>query len=400
MKGKPLATFSGLERVARCPGSVALPHANYSTGYSTRGTALHAYLEAIPALGPEAALDVVDDEWRDAAKALDLTGLDTELQLGAEVSLAYDCENDTGRELGRGTGRDYTDVAPSEVPGTLDVVGFDRPRRRGLVIDWKMGWQAAKKSIRKHWQLFAGGLVVARAYDLDEVEVQQIHVSEGERPWVKKVVLTAMELDDFAGDVQHVYREAKEMRATAEAGRIPNGLHAGDWCTYCGARDWCPVRTSLIRAVVSGDETDGLLRVTPMPAGMIPEAYRRVKAAKKILRTIEQAVFAAAAEAPILVGKDDDGTEHWLGQLVDEGNELIDGRVAHAVIAEKHGAAAADAAVTYETSKVAIDRVLKPLAERGKFAGMKREVLEAIRAKGGAVRPPREGVREYAVKPR
>jgi hypothetical protein len=391
---KAVATFSALERVAQCPGSVALPHAEYTTPASARGRALHAYLEAIPSLGGEAALDVVDDEWREAARALDLSGLDGALQLAPEVAFAYDVERDRARELGRGMRRAYADILPSEIPGTLDVVGVDVERRRGLVIDWKTGWAVGRKGIRQHWQLYAGGLVVARAYDLVEVEVQLVHVSEG-APRVQREVLSAFELDEFAADVADVYRRALEMRAQAEAGRIPDGLRAGEWCQYCPARDWCPVRTSLVRAAVAGDDVYDLLRVQPMPPSAVAEAYRRLKSAKKLLRHLEAAVYAAASEAPILVGTDDDGTEHWLGHVVDEGHEELDGAIVYAVIAARLGADVAREAVTYETTKASIDRAIKPRAARGQLAALKREILDEVRAHGGARRLIREGVREF-----
>jgi hypothetical protein len=395
----PATTFSGFERLAHCPGSIALPHATYETGYSTRGTALHGYLEAIAAVGPDEALASVPDEWRAAAAALDLTGLDDRLGLAAEVSYAYDVETDTARELGRGLNRDYRDIKPSEIPGTVDVVGVDVAGGRGIYVDWKMGWQVGRKKLRDHWQLDLGMLAIARCYGLTKMEGQLGHIREGAEPIVKRKVLEALDLDLVADDVRTAYQRALEQRRLVEDGKMPTELHAGEWCTWCGARNWCPVRTSMIRAVVSTDEFDDLMRIRPLSVGMVPEALRRVKAAKSILNAIERAIYAAAREQPIKLGVDDDGTEHWIGYILDEGNEQVAGDIADQVLTELYGADVAAQAVTRETSKAAIERVLKPLAKRGEFAGMLRNVLAGIRAKGGITRPPREGVREYPIVP-
>jgi hypothetical protein len=252
--------------------------------------------------------------------------------------------------------------------------------------------------VRNHWQIDTGALAIARTYGLDTMEGQLVFARENGPPIVKRKKLDTLDLDIIADEVRQAYDRALEQRALVDAGKMPTGLHAGDWCTYCPARNWCPVRTSMIRAVVSSDEWDDLLRIRPLSLGQVPEAYRRIRAAKKLINAIEKAVYAAAREKPILLGKDDDGTEHWLGHIVEEGDERVDGKVAHAVLAEMHGEKVANDAVALATTKAAIERVLKPIADHGKFAGMNRTVLATIKERGGITRPPSEGIREYEIK--
>ena len=67
---------------------MALPHASHSTIYTSRGTAIHAFLEDVSAIGRDAALELVDGEYRDTCEALNLDGLDLQLSLAAEVAIA------------------------------------------------------------------------------------------------------------------------------------------------------------------------------------------------------------------------------------------------------------------------------------------------------------------------
>lgn len=394
-----LGSGSQLERIAHCGGSVALPHAEHEEVSSDRGRALHKYLEAIPTVGAESAIDLVPDEWRASARALDLTGLDDRLQLAAEVALAYNVETDTARELARGAGRHYVGVTSVEVPMCLDVIGLDlgTELRRGLVVDWKTGWGGGRKSVAKHWQLYAGALALARAFQLDQVEVQLIHVSENAKPYVQRRVLELFDLDMFAAELAEVVQRAAGIRAAAAAGVVPSGLVIGAWCTHCPARNWCPARTSLIRC--AADELDDVTRIRPLTPAMVASAWHRVRAVERLVESVKSAIYAAAREQPVRLRVDDDGTEHWLGTVIDEGREELDGAVVHKVLTELHGADAANAAVTYETSKTAIEAALKPLAARGKFAAMNRDTLAAIRTAGGAKKTPRASVKEYALAP-
>lgn len=403
-----VTTGSAIERAMHCISSLALPHARFDTPASSRGTAIHKFLEKLAerdengdAISVEAALDQVDDEWRDACAALDLTGLDDHLSLTAEVAIAYNVVDDTARVLGYGDGASYSDVGEDEIPCRLDVVGMrtlDTGIRRGLVIDWKSGWYTRRKRVRSDWQLKFGALAASRAFSLDACEVQLINVGDS-LPYARRCDYGPMDLDRIAMQVAELHERALEVRAEFAAGKWPATFNMGDWCTFCPGKLFCPAHTRLIRSVMSMDEIDDVLRVSPMPPEVAADAYLRVRAARRALNVIESQVKAIAAAQPLFLGLDEFGIEHWLGRVVKAGNEKLDGAAVYAAVEHVLGEDAADDATTLTSTKKQIESAIKAHVKRGEGARTMRAVLEHVRASGGASRTPRENIEEYAVKP-
>lgn len=411
---------SAIERAMNCIASVALPHADHTSVDSDRGTVLHEFLEDIPKVGLERALTGVPAEWREACEALNLEGLDHVLAGGgggAEIALAFDCESGAVRELGRGRGRAYGDVRPSEIPATLDVVriAIVGGRRIGLVIDWKTGWTMRGKKVSGNWQLDFGALLVMRAFECDEVNVQLIHVGELVKPWTSRGLLTSTDADLVAEEVQELYRRALPLRVAAEErGQIParSNFRMGVWCDYCPAKRFCPPQMTLIRAVSSGDEFDELMRITPIPDGQLAEAWRRLRFAKKIVSMLEAAIKAAASDHMIDLGEDADGLHHWLGPVVVEGKELLAGDVVYNAIidaaaagdlvldgpAEELAEGIAEAATKLTATKKDLEAAIRAVTPKGKGAANLRAVLELVRARDGATRTVKIEPREIVTK--
>lgn len=397
---KYLTSGSAIERVAICKASVALPHAHHETEYTQRGTAIHSFLEACSKVGRDDALAQVDEEWRDSCAELNLDGLHEQLSLAAEVALAYDVETDTARELGRGEGRAYDSVTESEIPATLDVVGC-RPivdGRRGLVIDWKSGFSTRRK-IEHVVQLDFGALCVARAFGCDIVEVQLIHVHEGFAPWVQRKVIEGWEIDAFASYVRDIYDECKVLRAEMRAGKLPTDYSTGSWCDRCGARQWCPAQTSLLRSVLSKDLLDGPLRMSPIPPSVLAQLWNDLHAAQSVLSLAKAKVLAYASQTTISLGKNADGHDRWIGKVLAEGNEKIDGEIAYDVLSEMLGEDVALAATKVTASKKDIDAAIKLAVPRGKGAEKIREVYAELRVRDGAKRVWKQDVKEFTTKP-
>lgn len=410
---------SAIERAMNCIASVALPHADHTSTDSDRGTVLHEFLEDIPRVGRERALTGVPSEWREAAEALNLEGLDHLLvgTGGSEIALAFDCETGAVRELGRGRGRAYGDVKPSEIPATLDVVRIAvvDGRRIGLVVDWKTGWTMRGKKVSGNWQLDFGALLVMRAFECDEVHVQLIHVGELVKPWTSRAMLTSSDTDILADEVMELYQRALPLRRAAEEnGQIPAraNFRMGEWCTYCPAKRFCPPQTTLIRAVASGDEFDQLMRITPIPDGALAEAWRRLGFAKKLLAMLETAIKAAASDHMIDLGEDAQGLHHWLGPVVVEGKEMLAGDVVYNAIidaassgalvldgpAEELADGIAEAATKLVATKKDLEAAIRAVSPRGKGAANLRAILELVRDRGGATRTTKIEPREIVTK--
>lgn len=389
-----LATGSSIERLVRCPSSIALPHVRFETPYSNRGTAIHAFFEDVARNGREAALAAVDDEYRDVCWSLNLDGLDMQLQLAAEVALAYDCIRDTGRELGRGQGRIYDDVTSDEIPCALDVVGVKLvpAGRRGLVIDWKTGWTTKKKRVASDWQVRFGALAAARTFDLDIVDVQLIHVSEDMPPWIQRGSYSAFAIEQTAAEVQAFHQVALNVRDQYLAGETPKDFNTGEWCDYCPAKTFCPAWTRMLRAVIAGD-AEQLSIVSPMTPDMAGHAWREIERIEKILKVVKGQIYGLAKSMPVHLGETADGMHRWLCEVLAEGNESFDGDAAYEAVAEVVGAFVKDAeigeraaseATKLTTTKKDIAAAVKGAVPRGKGAKVIDEVHKAIRERGGA----------------
>lgn len=376
---KYVTTGSAIERVWHCRQSIALPHANHETKWSERGTVLHQFLEDVAAHGSDEALELVPSEYRATARALDLSELGDQLDLAAEVAIAYDCTTDTARELGRGAGRCYDDVTEDEIPCTLDVIGSRQlpdGRLRGLVVDWKFGWKTRKR-VDTHWQLNFGALAAARAFGFDIVEIQLIHPLEDAPPIIQRALMTAWDLDRIAGEIRQLHAEALAARAEMAAGVMPKTWNTGPWCDNCPSKMFCPAQQALLRSVMAGDEFDQVLRVRPMEPEVAAQAWHRLQAAKKMLAMLEGTIRGMASQSPIYLGELD-GKHAWLGTVKTPGRTMLNGDAAYEVIAELHGEDAATAATKLVATQKDVKAALSKVVKRGQGAAAMREVLARL----------------------
>lgn len=388
----PLFTGSAIERVDLCAASVALPAVEEPSEHSDRGTAIHRYLEELPEFGPETALAGVPDEWRAACAALDLSGLETLLATagGAEIAIAVNVRTWIARELGRGVGRDYRDVTEDEVPCTLDAIRIDHPR--GLVVDYKTGW-------RRHvagWQLQFGALAAHLLWQLDEVDVQQINVSD-RAPWVRRACFSGYDFRAIRDDLARVHARALARRREHEAGRVPSEFTVGDHCRYCPARRVCPAQTAQIRGALGLATTT--LAHEEVDAAAIVELRDRVKAALKALHVLNAQIDQyVTLHGPLPIGAPDADGYHWLAEVISEGNEKITGTIARTIVSGLYGAEAGEACVTVTATKKQLETAIRAAVPRGRGAGAIKEALELIRAAGGASRKTSLAVEEVVTR--
>jgi PD-(D/E)XK nuclease superfamily protein len=381
-------TFSSLERSLRCPGWLALPHVNTTSPYAERGTAIHEYLEAIQGgADPAAALEAVPEEWRSICAAIDIDRLPK--GLAAEVAFAYDVESGKARELGRSLGRNYTGLGPTEIAGTLDVVGVSEDAV--YVLDWKTGWTDVPLPA-SNFQLRVGGLAAARAYRKGLAVLELGRIKENGAVWKPEPAeLDDFDLDAFAAEVRPVLARVRAAQEQAfERGGDPD-VTVGPWCKHCPAWQACPAQATLIARVASGADFDAFEAMKPMTKQTAGLAWAKAKEIDRLNERLKAACHAALDE----LGELELPSGMLLRTVLAEGNEQLDGRVVYQVLREMHGQELAEAAIEIDASKASITRALKAAAATGAIAPrsqakVERVILQTIRDRGGAKKPLRE----------
>ena len=161
-----------------------------------------------------------------------------DLRWQAEVRVAWDVVTGHARLLPKTkNAREYGDLAPTEVAGTIDAVGEDAVRLE--VIDWKSGYRPVE-SPRTNVQLAFYGAAIATAMGRDSARVNIA------KPGPEAVVLYEphdLDVISFAA-IQAEVRDMLDRLPTSEP-------VAGPWCDYCPARGGCPATADQVAEVIS-----------------------------------------------------------------------------------------------------------------------------------------------------
>lgn len=393
-----ITTGSGTERTVNCRASSVLPKVYREGGPDAeQGRAIHAYLESLAGgATPDDSLLVVAEEYRTACAELDIASLGADLKLSAEVSLVYCPATDTARVLGQALDRDYSTVGPDEIPMTLDLVGVDLANHRGMVEDYKSGHGPVAPA-RRNWQLLGGALALSRAYDLDEVDAAILFTRPGETVRRSKATYTAADLMGAASHLRIVAERADADRETYAAGRHVEPTE-GPWCRYCPSFYACPAKVGTIALAIGADKD---VAITPANVG---EVWDLVDRGIANLKAIKSRLIGIAAEQPLLVRVETDGTELWLGKHEKPGNEQLDAKIAIEVAAEvlsippgEMAAFQAEIAI-FDVTKKAVEESVKVRVKRGQGAPTIKRILEGVRARNGATRGTSEKVDLYTIR--
>lgn len=402
-----ISTGSALERHFACDASAALPRDHFTSVYTERGRAIHSFLQAIAELREASpgrpldeyralALATTDDEHRELMESLEVDGLDHHFNMAAEVAFAYDFENDTARELGRGA-REYGDVKPTEIPCTLDVVGVretdDGPI--GFYCDYKSGFQNTK-SITLRTQIDFGALCIARTYGCIRVEGQTANVREDFPPFVQRSAFEAFELDMFADRLREKARTWIALRAKfLDSGRLPpGGYEIGPWCDGCNSREYCTAQTSLIRRLTTPTPTtpsgvEIVDRMDAMTDEQLASLWDRIGAAQSAISMLKKRMLGLAGTRPVQLGVMPDGRVRWLGSIITPGKEKLDGESVYDAVAELHNDEVATAATKVVATKKGIDAAIKAIAPpRGKAAMLRALYAKLATIPGAIVKRP------------
>jgi hypothetical protein len=324
------------------------------------------------------------DKWKpylEIAEAIRADDLPTEL--AHEVAFAFDLITGRARELGRSIGRDYFShgLLESEIPLTVDVVGVSSDSV--FVADYKTG-RSKTTEAKNNMQVGLAAVCAAQVYGRSSAVVEVIKPSmSGGRAYRDRATLDVFALDEITARM----RGFSERRAAAMVD-VPN-VTVGDHCRYCPSYSHCPAWTSLAVRVGTGAELDDLrtISLTEENAG---QALARAKVVKKFCERIISAVYGMAAQDPIEIFP---GV--MLGEKTKQGNEVLDGTIAHSVISDLFDSDMANESAKFSVTKASIERAAR---ERGlSVAPTLTAIVEEIRIRGGSDRPDTTKIREYTI---
>jgi len=240
-----------------------------------RGHAIHLFLEnGTVTPGYEADCGEVDvDAARPKSHGIDLR----------EPTYVFDPATRAVRHLGSSLGRNYSACPKGWIPITLDRV-WVKADGVYVVDDYKTGREAPDVETL---QLALGAYCVSRIYDVDEVEVNIVHL-DGSDVYRNSRAYDSIDMADIARRVSDIARRVERDRAIVAAGGVPD-VRTGPQCRYCAAKGSCPSTTALARHVLSDGEAV-LAAVTAMGPVQVGEAWERLQRAKLFVEALERAL--------------------------------------------------------------------------------------------------------------
>ena len=361
-----MISSSKLSLVAACEGSITLPWRDAPTALSEAGTARHADDEE--AINSGSGIEEYEERWPG-------------LQWRAEVAYVYNIATDTARFAGVGIGRNYGQLDPFEVPGTIDAEG--RGNGQLVVVDRK-GFERQEPA-EQHRQVRFLALAAARYQPAERITVA-IRPELGAMDVAE--VDPVFDLRHEALRVRQLVLHSATVRSGARDGTREPQFTVGRHCRWCPAFDDCPKQKEL-RALVVRDEDDPDLAlqtfVDDESAAEVYQLWRRIGILHK---RIGEQIYRHAAVRPIPIAPG-----RMFGRLEKQGNERLDGDVVWQAVRTLHPGLE-DQAVERKATKKRLEEVLK--GRRGAVPA----VLKMVRDLGGATRSAGYEFTEYDNGPR
>jgi hypothetical protein len=389
-------TGSTLDRAAICPPSIALPQI-FTEGEPddarAKGSSTHEFLKRVSDVGRDAALAETDEIWRDRCASINVAKLADRLKLSTEVALAYNWREDTARLLEPVAPRVYEIDVDSEIAATGDVVAYDPKKRRAYAGDYK-GPRAWLPKPDQSMQLGLEAVALARIYGADEAQLEYIRILDDGEQMRFDATLDAFGIENAAARIRETMELVTATRDLYERGIVPN-VTEGRHCKYCPARMHCPAKTAGMRAVLAQPAVSMREPITPGNAATVYAAWRE---ARDRMSQIEAAIYSYAKTTSIPIGQDDDGSVRYFGELTRDGNDRLDGAIAHRVLVSEFGGEVANATVSMEVTKTAIAGAIAANLKDGETkAGKMRDIVAKIEAAGGVSNPSTTTTTEFTV---
>lgn len=388
-------TGSQIDRIARCPASAALPQVIDANPRDDRdeGSARHKYLERVIAIGREEALGEVDEKYRAMCADIELAKLGDRLKLSSEVAMAYNYIADSARILTPVAPRVYDIDSRCEIAGTFDLCGVGEDAVYLGDFKGAHGWLPAPSA---SYQLSLGALCLSRIYNKDRAHLEYIRLLDDGGSIPFRADMDGFELDRVGDSIREMMAELPALRALVLANVAPNVVD-GPWCKYCNAKQSCPARTAMVRAVLADPPVPYSTGITPDNAR---EAYLMLRKAKDAIKIFEGGLYAYAKLERIPIETQTDGSVLYFGELSRPGDDVLDGAIAHRVLSARYGGEPANKAVTMEVTKAAIKDVVRAhLKPEEKITHVFDEVIDEIDAAGGIKNPTTRSTIEFTISP-
>lgn len=367
---------SAVERTMECPASHQLPQVHGTSEAAQRGTAIHAYLEQlVKGQSHEKALEVVPEQYRDDCLEVDMAPFWAQQyrDLQAEVSMAVNIHSGLARVVG--SNRNYSTVTPEEFYGTADYIG--RTVDGVLVVgDFKTG-QANVSHPRNNWQLKTLAYILAQLHGENAVEAVIVKTDGETRLLIHR--FDAMDLALIAEDLRILHAKLQKPQAPRE----------GKHCDWCPAYKQCPAKVALLRELAAAPVLTAEALAGELKNGDAKAAYRRFRTIKTALQKVEAELRMLAEQSPIDLG---DG---WFYGQVKQSREELDGKVAFEAVMGLYGPEAAKEAVSFATSKTAIEKAIAPHCAKGTKAGAVRAIIDTVASNGGVTITEKSILKEY-----
>lgn len=393
-----MLSASGEGRASHCAPAYALPAQHVQNEDATRGTIRHGFMRRLFAMPHEKALELTPESERAYCESIDLEGLPLDPAIyRPEVAFAFDVKTLTARELGADLERRY-DVGPTEIPGAADVSGRDASMVE--IWDWKFhGFEAHTEPIATNGQMRFLALAAARAAGVSAARICLVHFGDDGAWWLEDDELDAFELDSIEAEVVATFARVEAARAVVAAGHTPD-VTRGPWCRWCPASAACPAVTGLVHSLA----LNPMQIVDALRAILTPEtaatARERLKEIKNAVALADAALRMFAEEQPIPLGEG-----RYYGRVMVADDE-IEATKAHEVLERLYGRKAADAAMTWTTSKEGIKRGVKVAQSEAKATGAKvtqkalfEDAMRAIDDAGAIAHGTRPTLKEFTGRP-
>lgn len=370
-----IPSASGVWRALKCAASCVLPDVGLIVGDAARfGTAVHLFLEKVPQVGVDAALDMVPAEYRGFCSNIPLERLPVEPgKFRQEVAFALDLDTGACAKLGESIGRNYPKVYQRQLNGTADVLSQVGPRQ-GYVADYKSGSEFNCPHPSENPQMLSLATMAAAFYGWESV-IAEIHFVRDGAVFTKRAEYDVLTLDAWLSTLRRLETSIRTMDVTNPS------MAEGDWCTWCSSFKVCPAKTKLASAIVLGDDSQLTLRLDEQT---LPTIWERVEQAQAILDAIRTACqgFAQATPVPLPDGR-------VFGPRETSQERVKDGAKVWEYLMGKYGTEVAEAGTTRHTSKDLLHEALripcaeaKAKGEKVSLAQMERGVLSELRQIG------------------